>query len=234
VPQEVGSGASGAADRILRGVRAVLDAGHGNLSVVTVSWAQTSAGAIAAVGSMRATISGPESMLLTHRLRAMHGAILVGIQTVLSDDPQLSVRLLEGPQPQPVVLDSRLRFPLSARLLDRSDRKPWIFHSSNDASREKELEKKGARLFRIRATAQRLDLGDMMRELAAQGVRSLMVEGGARVLRAFIDQGLAQQAVVTISPGMMEGVQGPGIPELIAPEQETLGADTVRWGRFRT
>ena len=235
MPQKIDPGipgGTGALDRILRCVQSVLIEARGTCPRVTVSWAQTATGAIAAAGGERAAISGPESMLLTHHLRAAHDAILVGIQTVISDDPQLSVRLIDRPQPQPVILDSRLRFPLTARLLDRTDRKPWIFHSSTDISLANELEKKGARLFRTRASLRGLDLQEVLRVLAAQGVKSLMVEGGARVLRAFMDQGLAQQAVVTISPSMMEGVQGPGLPEMTAPVSEILGADTVLWGRL--
>ena len=61
-------------------------------------------------------LSSPESLVLTHRLRAAHDAILVGIGTVLADDPRLTVRLAPGPQPQPVVLDSNLRLPAEAAL----------------------------------------------------------------------------------------------------------------------
>jgi riboflavin biosynthesis pyrimidine reductase len=94
------------------------------LPAVTLSWAQASNGAIAAAGGVRVALSCPESLTLTHRLRGMHRGILVGIGTVLSDYPLLSVRLADGPQPQPIVLDSRLRFPLFARLLARADRTP--------------------------------------------------------------------------------------------------------------
>jgi len=99
------------------------------LPLVTVSWAQSANGAIAAADGSPVALSGPESLRLTHRLRALHGAIMVGIETVIADDPLLSVRLAEGPQPQPVILDSRLRFPPGARLLSRADRKPWIFRA---------------------------------------------------------------------------------------------------------
>ena len=228
MPQEIE--ASGA-DRIVALVLSVLREETGARPRVTVTWAQTATGVIAAAGGARATISGPESMKLTHRLRALHDAILVGIQTVLADDPQLSVRLVEGSQPQPVVLDSRLRFPRTARLLARADRKPWIFYRAADPSDEQELEKRGARLFRTRASAPGLDLAEVLRVLAAQGIRSLMVEGGAKVLRAFIAQGLACQAVVTVSPSRMEGVPGPGIPALLSSVQESLGPDAVLWGR---
>ncbi len=115
------------------------------LPAVTLSWAQASNGAIAAAGGVRVALSCPESLTLTHRLRGMHRGILVGIGTVISDDPLLSVRLADGPQPQPVVLDSRLRFPLSARLLARVDRKPWIFSSDAPTEKARELERRGAR-----------------------------------------------------------------------------------------
>ncbi len=72
----------------------------------------------------------------------------------------------------------------------------------------------------------------MLHALADQGMQSLMVEGGARVLAAFMKQGLARQAVVTISPSQMDGVPGPGIPALLSPARETLGPDTVLWGRL--
>ena len=71
-------------------------------------------------------ISGPGAMRMTHGLRALHDGILVGIETVLADDPQLSVRLVEGPHPQPVVLDTRLRTPVEARLLKGGNGRPWL------------------------------------------------------------------------------------------------------------
>ena len=87
---------------------------HADGVSVTVSWAQSANGAIAAFSGARVILSSRESMTLTHRLRSLHQGILVGIGTVLADDPQLTVRLVDGPSPQPVVLDSGLRFPDSA------------------------------------------------------------------------------------------------------------------------
>ena len=176
-------------------------------------------------------------MLLTHRLRAAHDAILVGIQTVIADDPLLSARLLPGPpphpQPQPVVLDSRLRFPLSARLLARDDRKPWIFASVDaEVTDEKAtaLERRGARIFRVRRGPGGLDLYPVLQALGAEGIGSLMVEGGARVLRAFITAGFADQVVLTTSPSPVTGLQGPDLPGLVQSVTERLGADSVTWG----
>jgi 3,4-dihydroxy 2-butanone 4-phosphate synthase/GTP cyclohydrolase II len=185
-------------------------------------------------------------MLLTHRLRAMHEAILVGIQTVLSDDPLLSVRLVQGRQPQPVVLDSRLRFPPDARLLSRVDRKPWIFHAAeegsaatrepgSDAAAALMLVGKGARLFPVRHSDRGLDLGQVLAALLSEGIHSLMVEGGARVLESFMSQGLASQAVITVSPLGIQGLQGPRMPGTEAGYslRERCGLDEVVWVDFR-
>lgn len=229
---------AGVESRVLRETLAVLRARRGPLPVVTVSWAQSAAGAIATADGRPLQLSGPESLVLTHRLRAMHDAILVGIQTVLADDPLLSVRLLPEPpahpQPRPVVLDSRLRFPLSARLLSREDRTPWIFSSSEPgdvtADRVQALERKGARVFRVGRGPGGLDLYAVLHALGAEGIRSLMVEGGARVIRAFITAGFAEQLVVTISPSAVQGLQGPDMPGLVQSATERFGADSVTWG----
>jgi GTP cyclohydrolase II len=234
-----GEAAKPAADRSDRIESAVLSVLRSTacpeLPVVTVSWAQSSAGAIAAAGGGPTALSGPASLSLTHRLRGMHGAILVGIATVLADDPRLSVRLAVGPQPQPVVLDSRLRFPISARLLSRPDRKPWIFHAGTaGAAAEEKLLHAGARLFRVARGAEGLDLREVLRSLRAEGIESVMVEGGARVLRAFISLGLAAQAVITVSPSDIMGVQGPGIPEFVSTVREQYDRDVVTWGILDT
>ena len=95
-------------------------------SFVTLSFAQSLDGSITVKRGQFTAISGSESMHLTHQLRAAHQAILIGIGTALSDDPQLSVRLVDGQQPQPVVVDSQLRLPLTAKLFTQP-RLPWIF-----------------------------------------------------------------------------------------------------------
>ena len=94
---------------------------------VTLSYAQSLDGSIAARRGATTPISGPDALRLTHQLRAHHDAILVGIGTVLADDPQLTVRLVAGPNPQPVIVDSRLRLPLTARLLSDGAPPPTAF-----------------------------------------------------------------------------------------------------------
>ncbi|MGA2480849.1 MAG: RibD family protein [Spirochaetia bacterium] len=222
--------------RIETAVLSVLRAqAGGTLPVVTLSWARTAAGAIAAADGVRTAVSGSESLVLTHRLRAMHGAILVGVQTVLSDNPLLSVRLVDGKQPRPIVLDSRLRTPAAARLLSRADMVPWIFHAENaqdTQSAAEQLERAGARLFTVPCGPWGLELAAVLAGIRAEGIDSLMVEGGARVLESFIASALAAQAVITTSPSRMEGIPGPAIPPFIVRESERYGADTVLWGKF--
>src|SRR5687768_14040118 len=87
-----------------------------NRPFVTLSYAQSLDGSIAVNSGASLALSGLESTCLTHQLRSLHDGILVGISTVLTDNPQLSVREWDGPSPQPIVLDSHLRMPATARL----------------------------------------------------------------------------------------------------------------------
>ncbi len=221
-------------------VRSVLEERASIPPVVTVSWAQSVDGAIARRGGERVILSSQESMVLTHVLRSLHGAILVGIGTVAADDPLLTVRLVDGPSPQPVVLDSTLRFPGSARLLSRTDHAPWIFHAAEaPADRARELAGRGARLFPLSAGPGGLPLKEVLRTLAENGISSLMVEGGGRVLRSFMTQDLAEQAAITVSPSRLEGLRifegGAGplcLPGFREMSRQHSGVDTVVWGLF--
>lgn len=184
---------------------------------VTLSWAQTLDGSIAAKRGERLRISGPESMVMTHGLRSRHDAILVGINTVLADDPRLSVRLVEGPSPRPIVLDSALRLPLSSRLVAEAPLKPWVFYAAGSdpgdeaagglaglEARRRALEGAGCACLEAGAGA-RVELGPALAALAARGVRSVMVEGGGLVLRSFVEAGFVDRYVVTIAPVLAHG-----------------------------
>lgn len=231
----------GAASSIPCLVESVLKDPNRGVPRVTVSWAQSIDGSIAAADGKPVALSGPEALALTHTLRAMHRAILVGIGTVLMDDPRLTVRLVHGRSPLPVVLDSSLRFPLGARLLARKDCKPWIFHARGaPAARVNALSLLGARLLALPdMQAGLLPLLDVLRSLGSQGIESVMVEGGARVVRSFIAGGLAHQAVITMSPARLEGIRifdrgrDPSrLPDFVESSQEKMGLDIVTWGRF--
>ena len=97
---------------------------------MTLSYTQSLDGVIVAQRGARLALGSAATLKITHRLRARHSAILIGIGTLLADDPQLNVRLVSGADPQPVVLDRQLRFPMDAHLL-RGQKSPWIFTTLN-------------------------------------------------------------------------------------------------------
>ena len=212
---------------------------------VTLSYAQSLDGCLSARQGTPFPISAPASMTMTHALRAAHSAILVGIETVLADDPALTVRLVPGDSPQPVIVDSQLRTPPDARLLhDRDD--VWIATTPQgaQASGRQRLEQAGARILTLPADEDgRVDLAALLTCLSAEGIRSLMVEGGARVLTSFLENGLADYAVITIAPVFLGGYQliqsargedefRAVMPRLQNVQQVQLTTDTVLWGEF--
>lgn len=213
---------------------------HTGLPLVTLSYAQSLDGCITARRGQPLALSGPPSLSLTHRLRAVHGAVLVGIGTVLADDPQLTVRLARGANPRPVVLDSRLRFPAAARLLARSENLPWIFCAPDaPADRSQELARRGARLLPTACDDQgRLNLRAVLSRLAQEGIASLMVEGGARVISHFLADGLVDQVMITTAPIWVGGLhvfdaEWTGLvrlPVLVEPRYSRFGRDLVTWG----
>jgi len=219
---------------------------------VTLSYTQSLDGSIADRPGRPLALSGPPSQVLTHRLRAAHEAILVGIGTVLADNPRLDVRLVEGRSPQPVILDSRLRFPLDANLLQISS--PCIAATDQaDPQRELALKAAGARVLRLPAEADgRVSLIMLLNRLGALGINSLMVEGGAQVITSFLAARLVDRLVLTIAPvivGGLHAVQGQGhsepqrafafaqggpaslsFPRLVQVQHVQLGEDLIVWG----
>jgi 3,4-dihydroxy 2-butanone 4-phosphate synthase/GTP cyclohydrolase II len=208
---------------------------------ITLTYAQSLDGCIAAWRSQPLSLSGPQALTLTHRLRSAHDAILVGIGTVLADNPRLNVRLVEGKDPQPVVADSRLRFPLQANLLQQHPLSPWIATSERaDQGRQRRLEAAGARVLRLPTTANgRVDLTALLERLAEWGVNSLMVEGGARIITSFLAEQLVDQLVLTVVPRLVGGLHAVGklrqlhparLPSLRNSGYQRLGEDLVLWG----
>ena len=204
--------------------------------LVTLSYAQSLDGSIAAQRGKALTLSGKASFRMTHYLRSVHDAILVGVETVLADDPQLTVREVEGNNPQPVILDSTLRTPAGARLFAQTPM-PWIFTASSDEDIRLALEAQGAEVFQVgKDDAGLLKLHEVLSELKSKGFRSLMVEGGARVIQAFLSQGLADQLVLTISPNFVGGYKAVGellegdFPQVKEPQIVLLEKDIIVWG----
>jgi GTP cyclohydrolase II len=207
---------------------------------VTLSYAQSLDGCIAAHPGQPLALSGPQSLSLTHQLRAAHDAILVGIGTILADNPRLTVRLAAGRDPQPVVPDTWLRFPPQANLL-RNRLPPWIAACEHaDRERQRMLESAGARILRLPTDVNRqVNLADLLERLGTLGVNRLMVEGGARIITSFLRERLADLLVLTVCPTLVGGLRaveslgGPDsahFPRLRCPRYAQAGEDLILWG----
>ncbi|RIK92417.1 MAG: GTP cyclohydrolase [Burkholderiales bacterium] len=208
---------------------------------VTLSWSQSIDGSVSVSRSHPYALSCRKSLEMTHRLRALHDALLVGVNTVLSDDPQLTVRHCVGDDPQPVVLDSRLRFPESARLLGHPSHRPIIV-TTDRAPRAKaaRLAALGASVQRVACSSDgRVDLDAALDRLGSLGLRSVMVEGGAQVIQSILAARLVDYCIVTIAPTLLGGVKAleqPCRPRSEAPltildcRYQAVGADLVAYG----
>ena len=186
---------------------------------VTLSWAQSLDGSLAGPqgpAGRRLILSGPDSMRLTHWLRASHQAILVGSGTLIADNPKLTVRLVPGKSPLCVALDSRLCIPDDAALL-RTPADLVLLALSNAletaklAERAAELRNRGVRILTVPADSSgRLNLRTAFILLHSQlGINSLMIEGGAHVIGSVVRAGLAHHAVITVAPLLVGGLRPP-------------------------
>lgn len=175
---------------------------------VTVSFAVSEDLCLSSTRGAPSRVSCDEALQVTHELRTAHDALLVGVGTVLSDDPVLTTRLAQGPSPIRVVLDSRLRTPAGARVLRSTSQPPLLITTSlaTDA-REAELSQAGAEVLRVAADPRGVALSSALAKLRSRGVGSLMVEGGSDVLESFFSAGLIDFLAVTISPQRLDNPQ---------------------------
>ena len=161
-------------------------------------------GRIAVRPGKETVITGKESRRRVHVLRREVDAILVGIGTVLADDPSLTCRLGgAGNDPLRVILDAGLRLPVSATMLQQeSTAETWVFCAENaDTEKKNTLEAAGARVRTVPAAAAgSLDLAAVLKVLGGAGVTSLLVEGGSKVHGSFLDAGLADQLFLFVAP----------------------------------
>lgn len=213
---------------------------------VTLSYAQSLDGSIAARRGKHLPVSGEAALEMTHRLRAAHQAILVGVGTALSDDPRLDVRLVPGQDPQPVILDSQLRFPHNATLFDRSA-EPWILTTeAAPLGREQKLTQAGARVFRHPLDAKgQVPIPEALETLGSLGITTLMVEGGAQIITGFLQAHRVEFIVLTVAPYLVGGLRAVGqplgdiesenpsqdFPRLDPLEMTPLGQDMIISGR---
>ena len=218
------------------------------IPLVTLKVAATLDGRIAARTGDSRWISNERSRRFVHRLRSRSDGILVGIETVLADDPQLTARL---PQPcrQPVrlVLDGGLRLSATSHLARTAREVPVWVACSKAAPRQKEeeLTRAGMEVLRLPVTENRIDLSSLLCECGKRGLTSLLVEGGGRVLGDFLENLLADEFYFFYAPKILGDPQA--VPMLQGrPRQSVsealpvydlrvrrLGSDVMLSGRFR-
>jgi diaminohydroxyphosphoribosylaminopyrimidine deaminase/5-amino-6-(5-phosphoribosylamino)uracil reductase len=181
---------------------------------VTMKFAQTLDGRIATITGNSQWISSERSRELAHKLRALHDGILVGMGTILADKPQLTVRLVKGRNPLRIIPDSKLRIPLSSKILRDQDITPTIIATTPRADEEKLslLRKMGVEVLMIDEDEKgEVNLKDLLRKLGKRGISSLLVEGGARIITSFLHQELVDKVVIAIAPKIMgKGIEAVG------------------------
>jgi diaminohydroxyphosphoribosylaminopyrimidine deaminase/5-amino-6-(5-phosphoribosylamino)uracil reductase len=179
---------------------------------VTLKIAQTLDGKIADRKGNSKWVSSLLSRRYVHELRSKYDAVLIGLGTVLKDNPALTVRLTEGRNPRRVVLDTKLRLSTEHRLFSNNNDKKLVIVTSNK-SRSKvrkinKLKSKGAEIVFVREDRGKLNLKNVLKELAKLKISSVLVEGGKEVFSNFIKENLFDDLLVFISPKLL----GNGIP----------------------
>ncbi|WP_367360271.1 bifunctional diaminohydroxyphosphoribosylaminopyrimidine deaminase/5-amino-6-(5-phosphoribosylamino)uracil reductase RibD [Syntrophus sp. (in: bacteria)] len=181
---------------------------------VTLKYAQTLDGRIATATGHSRWISSLPSRRFAHRLRHAHDAIMVGIGTVLSDDPELTVRLVRGKNPLRIVLDSRLRIPLTSHILQDQGTAGTLLVATDRADGEKlaRLRDLGIDVLILPADPSgRIVLPSLFRELGTRNIASVLVEGGSGVLTALLAEDLADRLVAIVAPKIAgKGIEAVG------------------------
>jgi diaminohydroxyphosphoribosylaminopyrimidine deaminase/5-amino-6-(5-phosphoribosylamino)uracil reductase len=159
-----------------------------------------------------------------HRLRGRMDAIMVGVGTVLKDDPQLTCRVPGGKDPLRVVVDSTLRMPLHAALLSlRSSSGTIVATCSRDAAKAQALRLSGAEILHCQEREGRVDLADLFCKLGTLGVQSILLEGGSHLAGAAFRAGLIDRCMIFLAPKLVGG----GGMELFAGEGVAAMGDAI-------
>jgi diaminohydroxyphosphoribosylaminopyrimidine deaminase/5-amino-6-(5-phosphoribosylamino)uracil reductase len=206
---------------------------------VTLKWAQSIDGKLARTetGDGHRWISNELSRKDVHKLRRRAQAILVGINTILADDPLLTARPSKGKKATRIVLDNHLRIPPDCQLLRTVKKSPVIIVTRQDSIEAnprsaKQITKQGAELLIYPETLDRSNLVFLLDELSRRGVTHLLVEGGPAVLTSFIKENLADEVIVYIAPHIL-GAQGSAeITKPMTEVAESVGLFHVDIERF--
>lgn len=208
---------------------------HG-LPYVTLKAAVTLDGRMAARSGDARWITGEAARKHAHRMRDRADAIMVGVGTVLADDPELTVRHVRGRDPTRVIIDSSLRTPHTAKVVNLESGSPTlIFHGRGVSYAAREaLLSRGAKLVEVPRANDGLDLAEVLRELARRNVVRLLVEGGPTLHGALLDGGLVDYAAVFVAPRILGDAEG--LPLAIGRPRQSIAESVhiapVRVRRF--
>ncbi|MBI3783632.1 MAG: bifunctional diaminohydroxyphosphoribosylaminopyrimidine deaminase/5-amino-6-(5-phosphoribosylamino)uracil reductase RibD [Deltaproteobacteria bacterium] len=177
------------------------------LPLVTLKLAATLDGRIATASGDSKWITNPTSRRQAHRLRSEHDAILVGTETILHDDPQLTCRLRGGRNPLRVILDGRLRIPLEAQVVTSARQTPTLVLTARSASSDKakRLSALGVEVISMPSKDGKIRLRRAMRRLGKRNVASVLIEGGATVATAALREGIVDRLRLFFAPKLIGG-----------------------------
>lgn len=172
---------------------------------VTLKYAMTLDGKLAAHTGDSKWVTGETARAHVHRTRNRLSAIMVGLGTVLQDDPLLTCRMEGGRDPVRIVCDSRLRIPPDCRLVRSARVSPLLIAAAERNARAEALERAGAEILLCNAVNGRVDLADLMRRLGARKIDSVLLEGGAALHFAALEAGIVHKVQAYIAPKLIGG-----------------------------
>jgi diaminohydroxyphosphoribosylaminopyrimidine deaminase/5-amino-6-(5-phosphoribosylamino)uracil reductase len=209
---------------------------------VTLKLATSLDGRIATAAGESRWITGQASREQVHRLRAEHDAVLVGINTAIRDNAELTVRLpdFEGPQPARVVLDTHQRLPADSRLAQTTGMGP-VHLVTAVVTPSEALTEAGVKVLHAPATEAGIDMGALLEILEAEGLKRIFVEGGGRVAASFVKAGCVDRVEWFRAPMILGGegkaaigdLKVEGLPQAFRLRRvglETVGDDI--WERY--
>jgi diaminohydroxyphosphoribosylaminopyrimidine deaminase/5-amino-6-(5-phosphoribosylamino)uracil reductase len=177
------------------------------LPFVTLKTAQSLDGKIATSTYQSKWITGETARAYVQRLRHQYDAILIGVNTALKDDPSLTARIEGGIDPTRIIVDSRLRIPLSAKVFNQASSAQTIIATTShgDGEKIKQLEALNVKVLVLPDKDNRVDLKALTVELGKMGVTSILIEGGSSINGSALKEGIVDKAIVFIAPMLIGG-----------------------------
>lgn len=201
-------------------------------------------GKIATASGESKWITGEKARKEVHKLRNEYSAIMVGVDTIIKDNPELTCRLENGRNPIRVVVDSSLRIPLESKVIKENEKARTIIATTYKASEEKKeiLRKQGITVLSVNSKDEKVDLQDLMTKFGEMKIDSIILEGGATLNFSALEHGIVDKVQIYIAPKLIGGkeaktpVGGSGITELKncfkvkALETKKIGDDIILEG----